>query len=39
MKHVLATEAVMRGLARRLDENEELWGIAGLLHDLDYDYT
>jgi len=29
----------MRGLARRLDENEELWGIAGLLHDLDYDYT
>lgn len=39
VKHVLATEAVMKGLARRLGEDEELWGIAGLLHDLDYDYT
>ena len=38
-KHMLATEAVMRALARRLGEPEELWGLAGLLHDLDYDAT
>jgi len=38
-KHMLATEAVMRLLARRMDEDEALWGLAGLLHDLDYDQT
>ncbi len=38
-KHVLATEAVMRGLARHLGEDEERWGLAGLMHDLDYDDT
>ncbi len=37
--HALETEAVMRGLARKLSEDEELWGIAGLLHDLDYHET
>ncbi|ACM23317.1 MULTISPECIES: HD domain-containing protein [Thermotoga] len=39
IKHCLATEAVMRALAREFNEDEEKWGIAGLLHDLDYDYT
>jgi hypothetical protein len=38
-KHMLATEAVMRALARRLGEDEELWALAGLLHDIDYDAT
>ena len=38
-KHMLATEAVMRALARRLGTDEELWGLAGLVHDIDYDQT
>ena len=38
-KHMLATEAVMRALAKRLDEDETLWALAGLLHDVDYDAT
>ena len=38
-KHMLATEAVMRRLAKHLGEDEALWGLAGLLHDLDYDQT
>ncbi len=33
--HSLAAEAVMRALARRLGRDEEKWGLAGLLHDLD----
>jgi len=39
IKHMLAVEAVMRYLARRFEEDEELWATAGLLHDLDYDQT
>jgi putative nucleotidyltransferase with HDIG domain len=38
-KHCLATEAIMRALARRLGRNEHVWGVAGLLHDLDYNET
>jgi putative nucleotidyltransferase with HDIG domain len=35
--HCYATEAVMKALARRLGKDEEKWGVAGLLHDLDLD--
>jgi uncharacterized protein len=35
LNHCYASEAVMRALARRLEQNEDQWGIAGLLHDLD----
>ena len=35
LNHSYAAEAVMRALARRLGQNEERWGLAGLLHDLD----
>ena len=39
VKHMLATEAIMRALARRFGENEEEWALAGLLHDIDIDLT
>ena len=39
VKHMLAVEAVMKALAERLNEDEEIWGLAGLLHDIDYDLT
>ena len=37
--HSLASEAVMRGLARHLGREEEKWALAGLLHDLDVEIT
>ncbi len=39
IKHMVATEAVMKSLAVKFGEDTELWGLAGLLHDLDYDQT
>ncbi len=37
VKHMLCVEACMRGLARYFKEDENLWGITGLIHDADYD--
>lgn len=39
MQHALASEAVLRALAVHIGEDEELWGLTGLLHDLDYPQT
>ena len=38
-KHILAVEAVMKFLARELKQDEEKWGLVGILHDLDYEET
>ena len=37
IKHALAVEAVMRYFARKRADDEEKWGIIGLIHDLDYE--
>jgi putative nucleotidyltransferase with HDIG domain len=39
IKHMLATEAIMRALARRFGDDEEEWGIVGLIHDIDVELT
>jgi predicted hydrolase (HD superfamily) len=38
-KHCYASEAVLRAIANRLGENEDEWGLAGLLHDIDVEIT
>jgi len=37
ISHALAVEAVMRHFARKNGADEELWGIIGLVHDVDYE--
>jgi len=37
MKHALAVEGVMRYMARKAGEDEDKWGVIGLIHDLDYE--
>ncbi|HNW74983.1 MAG: HDIG domain-containing protein [Bacteroidales bacterium] len=37
--HCLASEAVLKGIARKLGQDEEKWAMAGLLHDLDVEVT
>ena len=39
VKHSLAVEACMRAIASRLNQDVEKWGLAGILHDLDYEIT
>jgi putative nucleotidyltransferase with HDIG domain len=36
-KHALAVEACMRAYAKKMNGDQELWGVVGLLHDFDYD--
>jgi len=37
IKHALAVEGVMRYMARKRNQDEEKWGVIGLIHDLDYE--
>lgn len=39
IRHSLAAEALMKGLAGKLGQDEQKWGLAGLLHDLDWEET
>jgi putative nucleotidyltransferase with HDIG domain len=39
IKHMLAVEAIMKRVAQHFSENVGMWGLTGILHDLDYDET
>ena len=39
VRHLISVEGVMRSLARRFGEDEDLWALTGLFHDLDQDHT
>lgn len=39
LKHSLAVEAILKEMAKKLHEDEKLWGLTGLLHDMDFEYT
>lgn len=39
VKHSLAVEVCMKAIAAELNQDEEKWGLAGILHDLDYEIT
>jgi putative nucleotidyltransferase with HDIG domain len=39
VKHCLSVEACMRALAAKIGQDEEKWGLAGIVHDLDYELT
>jgi uncharacterized protein len=39
LKHSLAVEVILQAMAKKFGEDEELWALTGLLHDLDYDFT
>jgi len=39
IRYSVAVEAVIREIAKKLERDEELWGLTGLLHNLDYEYT
>jgi len=39
LKHMLGVEVIMKGLAEHFGEDQEIWGLAGLLHDIDYEET
>lgn len=39
LRHAIASAAVMKAFAKRLQQDDALWEITGLLHDLDYPYT
>lgn len=38
-KHMIATEAIMKAAAHYLKEDEEMWALCGLLHDIDFEKT
>ena len=38
-KHSFAVEAILKGMAVKLHEDEDIWALTGLLHDVDYEFT